>query len=115
MTPSPSIDESQGDELLKLVREHLIDVDQHGYVEGEDDVVASRELRALIDREKAELLDRIEAAGPHNHVNPSLHRKPYVEENYDNGFNDSNQEWREAITAERNSLTQKADAGKEGL
>jgi hypothetical protein len=109
MTPSPSIDESQGDELLKLVREHLIDVDQHGYVEGEDDVVASRELRALIDREKAELLDRIETSVKMHTVPEGRHliTRSYV-------LNTINFE-RSAITSERNSLTQKADAGKEGL
>lgn len=31
-------------ELLEVVRKHLADVDQHGYIEGEDDVVAAKEI-----------------------------------------------------------------------
>jgi hypothetical protein len=114
MTPSPSKDESQGDELLKLVREHLIDVDQHGYVEGEDDVVASRELRTLIDREKADaqqeghfFIGKIMKGAVVDYGYYFLCRCGYKAGGKD--------ELEGHVTWKLASLTQKADAGKEDL
>lgn len=51
------------------------------------------------ERSRAALLAAIDEAAPKPHVNPSLHRLPYVEENYDNGFNDAHRQWQEAIHA----------------
>lgn len=43
-TPQQSPALQQLDKLLTIVRKHLTDVDREGYVEGEDDVVAARDL-----------------------------------------------------------------------
>jgi hypothetical protein len=125
-----AIDESQGDELEQVIKEaiqHLRFLRQ-GVSEAIGNAIPESKaaIRTLIDREKAELLDRIDRLTTqyYNHsehckavkacfAQKGLYKDPFEAfiDQCDCGVDNMHS----AITAERNSLTQKADAGKEGL